>query len=81
MKERFALFKSGLCSYLKRKLKTGLKNLYHTFWFCFYKKKTELRFIALLALLKMNYYKITNSTSMLRLVIRSMKNGLKSPGF
>ena len=24
--------------FLKRKLKTGLKNLYHTFWLCFYKK-------------------------------------------
>ena len=42
MTERFALyekvipsFKNGLCFFLKRKIKTGLKlNLYYTFWHC-----------------------------------------------
>ena len=29
----------GNSFFLKRKLKTGLKNLYHTFWCCFYSKK------------------------------------------
>ena len=55
MKEQFALFKSGLCSFFKRKLKAGLVNLYHAFGLCFYKKKTEESeslFIPLLALLK-----------------------------
>ena len=32
MKEQIALFKSGLYSFLKRKLKTGLKSLHYTFW-------------------------------------------------
>ena len=34
-------FKSVLCSFLMRKLKTGLKNLYPTFWLCFYKKRVN----------------------------------------
>ena len=54
MKEQFALFKSGLCSFFKRKLKAGLVNLYHAFGLCFYKKKQKrvMPFIPLLALLK-----------------------------
>ena len=53
MKERFALLKSGLCSFLKRNWKTGHKKLYHTFWLCFNKEKeSNSLFIALLALLK-----------------------------
>ena len=39
MKEWIILFNSELWPFLKRKLKTELKNLYHTFWLCFYIKK------------------------------------------
>ena len=33
MKEQCFFFTSGLCSFLKRKLKTGL-TVHHTFWLC-----------------------------------------------
>ena len=45
MKERIALFKSGLYSFFKWKRKTGLKSLYHTFisplFSCLFKKSNE----------------------------------------
>ena len=52
MKEWIILFNSELWPFLKRKRKTELKNLYHTFWFAFiYKKKeSESLFIIHLAL-------------------------------
>ena len=40
MKGQFSLFKSGLCTFWKRKIKTGLKNLDHTV--CFAKESESL---------------------------------------
>ena len=36
-----SLWKSDLLFLRVGKLNTGLKNLYHTFWLCLYKKKSE----------------------------------------
>ena len=41
MKERFPLFNGRLCSFLQRKLKTGLQNLYKLFGFANIKNKRE----------------------------------------
>ena len=42
-----ALYKSGLCSFLKRKRRAGLRHLNYTFWLCL-KKEEKKEQIALL---------------------------------